>query len=496
MYVEPDRQKYYFASNYPINKTALHGCAVSPNVDFVDVDSAQTFTITSTTGSELSNIVCKMDNVEQEVIYSNNNKTATITIPNVRGDIIMSGTTNADRQFILMHPVNNGIMDQDTKLYPYTVDKVVEFDNTGTTIKATNVHDAILELAEREPNPDSPVNPTPTPTSAGTIDFDGVVSGNLNGFNSSVYKFCTDGTTGAGDNEITLKWTQNAARTISLGRLTVRYLDPEDTPTADVFDLTQFKAVGSSQTYTTENGDVYNWSLNATEAANLEVKIANENKTIGEETKKYIKIGTTSVKVTEITLSSRDFGGRTIQSIEIETYGSSKTNAVLTITVGGVDFEFAPDTAAQTINVFGEEWPSYTATGEVALETGETTEYTNVFIRTVDGVLETLEPVSGTLYYNISDKDLYQWRNEILDVISPTLTLGNGADQAYKGSYGQTNYTNIGKLQAMIGSTTEEIEGDEPQTITTIELKGTKIKVGNTVITEEQLIALLALLTN
>ena len=407
----------------------------------------------------------------------------------------MSGTTNADKQFILMHPVNNGIMDQNTKLYPYTVDKIVEFDNTGTTIQATNVHDAIIELSEREPNPDSPVNPTPTPTSTGTIDFDGMVSGSLNGFNSSIYKFCTNGTTGAGDNEITLKWTQNAKRTISLGRLTVRYLDPDGAATTDIFDLTQFKAVGSSQTYTTENGDVYNWSLNAVEESGLEVKVANENKTIGEEAQKYIKLGTTSVKITEVTLSSRDFGGRTIQSIEIETYGSSSTNAVLTMTVGGVSLEFAPDTTTQTIAPFGEEWPSYTATGEVALEEGETTEYTNVFIRTVDDAIETLEPVSGTLYYNINDKDLYQWRNEVLDVISPTLTIGNGADQAYKGSYGQTNYTNIGKLQAMIGSTTEEVEGDEPQTITTIELKGTKIKVGNTVISEEQLIALLALLS-
>jgi hypothetical protein len=219
--------KHYIASNYPVDKTNLHGCTVSPNVDFVDVDSEQTFTITSSTGSELSNITCIVAGEEQDVVYSNNKKTATITIPNVRGDIIMSGTTNADRQFILMHPVNNGIMDQNTKLYPHTVDKVVEFDNTGTTIKATNVHDAIIELSEREPNPDSPVNPTPTPTpaSTGTIDFDGVVSGSLNGFNSSVYKFCTHGTTGAGDNEIILKWTQNARRTISLGRLTVRYLD-------------------------------------------------------------------------------------------------------------------------------------------------------------------------------------------------------------------------------------------------------------------------------
>jgi hypothetical protein len=254
--------------------------------------------------------------------------------------------------------------------------------------------------------------------------------------------------------------------------------------------------MGSSQTYETINGDAYSWSLNAIEESGLEVKVANENKTIGEETKKYIKIGTTSVKTTEVTLSSRDFGGRTIQSIEIETYGSSSTNAVLTITVGGVNFEFAPDTTEQTITPFGEEWPSYTATGEVALETGETTEYTNVFIRTVDNALEVLEPVSGALYYNISGNDLYQWRDEVLVVISPTITIGNGADQAYKGSYGQTNYTNIGKLQAMIGSTTETTEDEEPQTITTIELKGTKIKVGNTVISEEQLIALLALLEN
>ena len=46
---------------------------------------------------------------------------------------------------------------------------------------------------------------TPSTGSTGTIDFDGIVSGSLNGFNSPVYKFCTNGTTGAGDNEITIK---------------------------------------------------------------------------------------------------------------------------------------------------------------------------------------------------------------------------------------------------------------------------------------------------
>lgn len=280
-----------------------------------------------------------------------------------------------------------------------------------------------------------------------------------------------------------------------MGRLSITSTDSQGVETVDEFDLTEFQGtLGLSHEFTIDQRKI-NWSLSSVEANGAEVKTTNENKTIGEETRQFIKIGTTKIKVTELTLSTRDYGGRNITSVSIETYGSGSTNAVLTITVGGVDFEFAPETTTQTIAVFGEEWPSYTATGEVALETGETTEYTNVFIRKVDDALETLEPVSGTLYYNINDNDLYQWRNEVLDVVSPTLHLGTNADQAYKGSYGQTNYNNINALKAMIGSTTEEIEGETPQTITTIELKGTKVKVGNTVISEEQLIALLALLS-
>ena len=474
-----------FAANTVAVNQELHYCKSSiANGTTVLAGSEVTATYTANSGYILTSIT--VNGVAQNI---DNEHSATITITNYQGEkIIATAVSEINGQEIILHPVSNGEVDNSVDLYPRTTMNNVIVNSAGKKLK-----DYIDEKCQG--------GGTPSTGSTGTIDFNDVVNGNLAAVGEDLV-FCTSGYEGSGANAVVVEWNNTGGANLSFKTLVVEYKDTEGNEyTATALFCDEEKALieanGSVVATSTNAEHEILWTLNATNGGGGVASVGTQQKYNEFGTKvRYLKLGATdsSTKLAHATLTSNDFAGYTITKVTIDCFGSAKINGTVKVLAGETlltpeSMAIVKEGTAETPLVLSE------FTGEAVIASGSTTYYSNVFVKKVDGVIETLDPVVGALYYNLKDKELYQWRNEVLDVISPTLTIGNGADQAYKGSYGQTNYTNIGKLQAMIGSTTEEVEGDEPQTITTIELKGTKIKVGSTVISEEQLIALLALLS-
>ena len=475
------------SANTVVVNQELHYChSTVANNTAVLAGSTITATYTPNQGYLINSIT--VGGVNQVI---DNESAATITIENYQGEkIIVTAVAEINGQEIILHPVANGEVDNSVDLYPRTTMNNVIVNSAGKKLK-----DYIDEKCQGGGS-------TPSTGSTGTIDFNDTVSGNLASVGEDLV-FCASGYEGSGANAVVVEWNNTGGANLSFKTLVVEYKDTEGneyTATALFCNETEalIEANGSLAATSTNTEHEILWTLNATNGGGGVASVGTQQKYNEFGTKvRYLKLGATdaSTKLTHATLTSNDFAGYTITKVTIDCFGSSKINGTVKVLAG--DTLLTPESMA-IVKEGTETTPLVLSefTGEAVIAGGSTTYYTNVFVKKVDGVIETFDPVIGALYYNLKDKELYQWRNEVLGVISPTLTIGNGADQAYKGSFGQTNYANIGKLQAMIGSTTEEIEGDEPQTITTIELKGTKIKVGNTVITEEQLIALLALLTN
>lgn len=63
-----------------------------------------------------------------------------------------------------------------------------------------------------------------------------------------------------------------------------------------------------------------------------------------------------------------------------------------------------------------------------------------------------ITPATGKIYVDTSDNTQYRWSGSQYTVISKSITLGTGENQAYPGNLGNTNATNISTLQNNIGT--------------------------------------------
>jgi hypothetical protein len=285
---------------------------------------------------------------------------------------------------------------------------------------------------------------TTSANASGAVPFNGQISGDLAVLQEGETKYCSSGFLGAGNNYVEFQFNQNAKRTVTIRSIIVNAITSDGEPYTSTTDLASDSfnptTANESVTITDNNGKSVTWIISAVEENGLTVKAARETSADKENA---IKFGTTSVKMTNLTFKSNSFAGLTVNNIIIRALGSSSSNAKITAKAGDESLGSEQALAPNTFNDF-----SFTTDTGVVLPEGELTEYEDVFVKMQEGSVLTIAPTEGTLYYNTEDNNLYQYNEDGVYVISPGMVLGTEANQAYPGSYGQTNYKNIQDLQA------------------------------------------------
>lgn len=257
--------------------------------------------------------------------------------------------------------------------------------------------------------------------------------------NKKVY--CTQGTSGSGNTSVSIKWTQNATRTIYVKTLIIKYKnDPSDT------EENTYKYSFTAKVFSREDEKVY---LNNLEWIDYAEYTGTTSLTTGYTSANAHAFGATSgCKLTELRLATDSLAGKYITGVSVETRGSASTNASLSVFVGEDQWLYN-DSTALTITTTHTlyDWTAPDGEGTQLDEAGGEIYEETFIVRTEEDTLERITPLDEVLYACKADEKLYRF-NETLVETSRAMELGFVSGTAYPGDEGQSNRDDITTLKA------------------------------------------------
>lgn len=257
-------------------------------------------------------------------------------------------------------------------------------------------------------------------------------------FTESEFVYCYDGTSIKGGDtgpNIVLHFPQTSGRAIYLKKIHIKYI--EDGISKEYnheFIMGDFTAIGQIATL-----DGIKWEL---QNDITDVYFGTSSSNYG------LQIGSNKKPAKNLSLKTGDFIHKTIKEITITACGAASANVLLSIDVGGFDWLYHENQTDQatSIELAQNDISSpltFTYKNGTTLDEAIITEYKNVFLRKEEDEIVVNQPQQEFLYINRENNRAYRFDGTTLVEVSKVLELGSTADTAYRGDWGQQNYTNI-----------------------------------------------------
>lgn len=257
-------------------------------------------------------------------------------------------------------------------------------------------------------------------------------------FTESEFVYCYDGTSIKGGDtgpNIVLHFPQTSGRAIYLKKIHIKYI--EDGISKEYnheFIMGDFTAIGQIATL-----DNVKWEL---QNDITDVYFGTSESEYG------LQIGSNKKPAKNLSLKTGDFIHKTIKEIIVTACGAASANVLLSIDVGGFDWLYHENQADQATSIKLAQNDissplSFTYKDGTTLEEAVITEYKNVFLRKDEDEIVVNQPQEEFLYINRENNRAYRFDGTTLIEVSKVLELGSTADTAYRGDWGQQNYTNI-----------------------------------------------------
>ena len=257
-------------------------------------------------------------------------------------------------------------------------------------------------------------------------------------FTESEFVYCYDGTSIKGGDtgpNVILHFPQTSGRAIYLKKIHIKYI--EDGISKEYnheFIMGDFTAIGQIATL-----DNVNWEL---QNDTTDVYFGTYASEYG------LQIGSNKKPARNLSLKTGDFIHKTIKEITVTACGAASADVLLSIDVGGFDWLYHENQADQATSIKLARNDissplSFTYKDGTTLEEAVITEYKNVFLRKDEDEIVVNQPQEEFLYINRENNRAYRFDGTTLVEVSKVLELGSTADTAYRGDWGQQNYTNI-----------------------------------------------------